>query len=133
MTNIENAAEIIPAKLSFMSSTGDCRSRTTSIINDQAVDCNASLSVVVPPIIHEAVGTNEDPPLFSLRKVYKNLIIISIAFTLLFTAYGNIISMQSSLNAEGNVGVNSLIVLNVFILVSLVKLNGENEKPTSQS
>lgn len=128
MTDIEIDAEMIPAKLSFMSSTSDCRSRATSVINDQAVDYNTTLSAVVPPIINEAVETNEDLPLFPLRKVYTNLIIISIAFTLLFTAYSNILSIQSSLNAKGNVGVNSLIVLNIFILVSSLKLKKETKQ-----
>lgn len=123
MTNIDNDIETIHRKWSFLKdSIDECRSRTTSIINEQTIDYNASPAVIIPPSINENVETtDENTPLFSLRQVYKNLIIVSLAFTILFTAYANIIAVQSSLNAKGNVGVNSLIVLNVFILVSLIK------------
>ena len=105
--------------------TDECRSRTTSIINEQTIDYDVSPSVVVSPIINDDLETtNANIPLFSLRQVYKNLIIMCLAFTVLFTAYSNILSLQSSLNTKGNVGVNSLIVLNVFALVSSLFLTG---------
>lgn len=105
--------------------TDECRSRTTSILNEQTIDYDVSPSVVVSPIISDDLETtNANIPLFSLRQVYKNLIIMCLAFTVLFTAYSNILSLQSSLNTKGNVGVNSLIVLNVFALVSSLFLTG---------
>lgn len=107
MTDIENLAEIIPRKLSYTSITSENRSRTSSIIVDHAV---------IPTAINEI--DEEDIPLFSSRKIYKNLVVLSTAFVLLFTAYAGILSLQSSLNTVGNVGVNSLIVINVLILVS---------------
>lgn len=120
MSDDENEIETKPHYFSFLNSTDECRSRTTSILNEQTIDYNVSPSVIVSPTINENVETpNDTSPLFSLRQVYKNLIIVSIAFTLLFTAYSDIIAIQSSLNAKGNVGVNSLIVLNVFALVSV--------------
>jgi hypothetical protein len=118
MTDIENEAEIIPRKISFMSTISESRSRATSIIDNLAVDFQTSPLPVVPTVINETDENNEDVPLFPIRKIYKNLIILSIAFILVFTAYSGILSLQSSLNTKGNVGVNSLIIINFFMLVS---------------
>jgi hypothetical protein len=80
----------------------------------------ASISSVISTVINETNQNDEDAvPLFSNQKIYKNLVIISLAFLLMFTAYAGIIALQSSLNTKGNVGVNSLIIINVFILVSI--------------
>jgi hypothetical protein len=119
MTDIENAAEIIPRKLSFMNITNENRSRPVSIVDNFAVDFHTSISSVIPIIINETNENDKDVPLFSNRKIYKNLVIISLTFVLMFTAYGGIIALQSSLNTKGNVGVNSLIIINTFILVSI--------------
>lgn len=119
MTDKENAAEIIPKKLSFISTTSEGRSRATSFADNLAVGFHASSSSVVPIVNQDVVENNEDLPLFSNRQIYKNLAILSFALLILFTAYISIISLQSSLNAKGNVGVNALIVMNVFILVRL--------------
>lgn len=119
MTDIENDVETVARKWSLLNSTDECRSRTTSVLNEQTIDYDISPSVIVPPTVNETM--NEKAPLFSIRHVYKNLIIMCIAFTILFTAYSNILSLQSSLNTKGNVGVNSLIVLNGFALVSLTR------------
>jgi hypothetical protein len=116
MTNTENAAEILPKKLSF-TSTSENRSRTASIIDNHAVDFHTSISSVTPIVINETNEIDENALLFSIRKIYKNLIILSLTFLLMFTAYGGIVALQSSLNTKGNVGVNSLIIINVFILV----------------
>jgi len=118
-TKIENAAEIIPRKLSFMNITNENRSRSASIVDNFAVDFHTSISSVIPIIINETDENDKDVSLFSNRKIYKNLVIISLTFVLMFTAYGDIIVLQSSLNTKGNVGVNSLIIINTFILVSI--------------
>jgi hypothetical protein len=113
MTDKENEAEIIPKKLSCTSVTSECRSRTSSIL----VDIHTSVSSVLPVVTIDPVENDEDLPLFSNRQIYKNLIILSISFVLIYIAFLGIVSLQSTLNAKGNVGVNSLIVINVFILV----------------
>jgi hypothetical protein len=115
---METDVEIIPKKVSFTSSTSDNRSRTTSFIENLAVDYNTSILFVIPPIINETDENDDDIPLFPNRKIYKNLIILSLAFVFMYTAYGGILVLQSSLNIKDNVGVNSLIVLNSLILVS---------------
>ena len=51
---------------------------------------------------------------------YKNLFIISLAFLLLYTAYDGIRNLQTSLNTDGNIGVNCLSVIHgCFALSSL--------------
>jgi hypothetical protein len=112
MNDKENDAEIIPKKLSFTSVTSEGRSRTSSII-----DLHTSVSSVFPVVTIDQVENDEDLPLFSNRQIYKNLTILSISFVLIYVAFLGIVSLQSTLNAKGNVGVNSLIVINAFILV----------------
>jgi len=55
-------------------------------------------------------------------QTYKNLLIISLAFLLQFTAFGGIDKLQSSLNAEANVGVNSLSIIYVCLMISSIFL-----------
>lgn len=55
-------------------------------------------------------------------RTYKNLLVISFAFLLQFTAFGGIDKLQSSLNAEANVGVNSLSIIYAFLIVSSIFL-----------
>jgi hypothetical protein len=118
MTDIENEAEIIPKKLSFTSTISENRSRTASFVENLPVDFQTSVSPVIPAVIHEIAENNEDIPLFSVRQIYKNLIILSLALLVFITAYIGILALQSSLNTKGNVGVNSLIVMHAFVLVS---------------
>ncbi|KAJ8009050.1 hypothetical protein DPEC_G00084810 [Dallia pectoralis] len=48
----------------------------------------------------------------------KNVLVVSIGFLSLFTAYGGLQSLQSSLNAEEGMGVTSLSVIYASIIVS---------------
>lgn len=118
MTDKENVAEIIPKKLSFSSTISDHRSRSTSNADNIAVSFHGSVASVGSFINNDTVETNEELPLFPNRKIYKNLAILSASLVILFTAYVSVISLQSSLNTKGNVGINALIVMNSFILVS---------------
>lgn len=117
MTDKENVAEIIPKKLSFSSTTSDCRSRSTSNADNIAVNFHGSVASVVSFVNNDIVENYEDLPVFSNRQIYKNLIILSVSLLILFTAYVSVVSLQSSLNTEHNVGINALIVMNAFILV----------------
>ena len=53
---------------------------------------------------------------------YKNLVVISLAFLLQYTAYDGIRNLQSSLNTDDNIGVNSLSIIYVFMIISSVFL-----------
>ncbi len=128
MATIEFEVDTIPRKSSFTRSIDEVRLRANSNVDVLAVDFNTLISSVVPLSVNNNDENDEDIPLFSSRKVYKNLIIISLAFILLFTAYSGIASLQSSLNTKGNVGVNSLIVSTVFTLVSICKILFQNRK-----
>lgn len=55
-------------------------------------------------------------------RTYKNLFVLCIAFLLQFTAFGAIGNLQSSLNAEANVGVNSLSIIYAFLVFSAIFL-----------
>uniref|UniRef100_A0A8C7FFJ7 Protein unc-93 homolog A n=1 Tax=Oncorhynchus kisutch TaxID=8019 RepID=A0A8C7FFJ7_ONCKI len=48
----------------------------------------------------------------------KNVLVVSIGFLSLFTAYGGLQSLQSSLNAEDGMGVTSLSVIYASIILS---------------
>jgi hypothetical protein len=68
-------------------------------------------------------NTNEPSAKNQLRfRTYKNVLVISLAFLLQFTAFGGIDKLQSSLNTEANVGVNSLSIIYVFLVISAIFL-----------
>ncbi|CAL8314826.1 unnamed protein product [Boreogadus saida] len=52
------------------------------------------------------------------RRNFKNVLVVSIGFLSLFTAYGGLQSLQSSLNAEEGMGVASLSVVYASIIIS---------------
>ena len=111
MEDMENQTEIIPKKLSFLGTPDECRSRTTSFIDCCAVDTT---------IIANDEKTANEVPLFSVRQIYKDLVLLSVVLTLISTAYGGILLLQSSLNAKGNVGVHSLIIIYASTLVNTI-------------
>ncbi|AWP20367.1 putative protein unc-93 -like A-like [Scophthalmus maximus] len=53
-----------------------------------------------------------------ISRNFKNILVVSIGFLFLFTAYGGLQSLQSSLNAEDGMGVVSLSVIYASIIVS---------------
>ena len=55
-------------------------------------------------------------------RTYKNLLVLCIAFLLQFTAFGAIGNLQSSLNTEANVGVNSLSIIYGCLVLSSIFL-----------
>ncbi|CAF4059727.1 unnamed protein product, partial [Rotaria sordida] len=118
MVDIENELNTIPEKLSFTNSTSDNRSTASSVADILAIDFHTSTTSVVSIVINADNDNNDEVPLFSIRQINKNFFVLLLAFILLFTAYSGIISLQSSLNVKGNVGINSLVVTHAFILFS---------------
>ncbi|XP_077053351.1 protein unc-93 homolog A [Siphateles boraxobius] len=53
-----------------------------------------------------------------ISRTTKNILVVSFGFLLLFTAYGGLQSLQSSLNAEDGMGVISLSVIYAAIILS---------------
>ncbi|XP_069575186.1 protein unc-93 homolog A [Brachyistius frenatus] len=53
-----------------------------------------------------------------ISRNFKNVLVVSFGFLLLFTAYGGLQSLQSSLNAEQGMGVASLSVVYASIIIS---------------
>lgn len=75
----------------------------------------AGINSPVPSSPPESIP--EDESIFSIGRVFKNLFVLSLALVLLFTAYTNVLTLQSSLNVQKNVGINSLIINTVFVIV----------------
>ncbi|CAF4042969.1 unnamed protein product [Rotaria sordida] len=71
---------------------------------------------------------DDDIPNESLAKrqltfqTYKNLFVICVAFLLQFTAFQAMSNLQSSLNIEANVGVNSLSIIYACLIISSIFL-----------
>jgi hypothetical protein len=55
-------------------------------------------------------------------RTYKNLFVLSIAFLLQFTAFNAIGNLQSSLNTDADIGVNSLSIIYAFLIFSSIFL-----------
>ncbi|XP_034999942.2 protein unc-93 homolog A [Hippoglossus stenolepis] len=53
-----------------------------------------------------------------ISRNFKNVLVVSVGFLFLFTAYGGLQSLQSSLNAKDGMGVASLSVVYASIIVS---------------
>ncbi|XP_037541576.1 protein unc-93 homolog A [Nematolebias whitei] len=53
-----------------------------------------------------------------ISRNFKNVLVVSVGFLSLFTAYGGLQSLQSSLNAEQGMGVASLSVIYASIIIS---------------
>ncbi|CAF3889976.1 unnamed protein product [Rotaria sp. Silwood1] len=102
----------IPYALSFIVSSGENQMAAGGTEGIIAFDQYKSSSPVVPLISNDV-----KLPIYSLRQIYKNCFVLSLTFVLMFTAYGGIGILQSSLNVEHNVGVNSLIISSVFFIV----------------
>ena len=55
-------------------------------------------------------------------RTYKNLLVLCVAFLLQFTAFNAMGNLQSSLNTEADVGVNSLSIIYAFLVFSSIFL-----------
>jgi hypothetical protein len=55
-------------------------------------------------------------------RTYKNLLVLCVAFLLQFTAFSAMGNLQSSLNTEADVGVNSLSIIYAFLIFSSIFL-----------
>ena len=55
-------------------------------------------------------------------RIHKNLLVISVAFLLQFTAFNGMQNLQSSLNTEANIGVNSSSIIYVCLIISSIFL-----------
>lgn len=55
-------------------------------------------------------------------RTYKNIVAIGVAFLLQFTAFNGMQNLQSSLNTEANVGVNSSSIIYVCLIISSIFL-----------
>ena len=102
--------------ISFVSATSKDQTNVASKMDVMSIDM-----LKIPSCKDEQTAPIETTPTFSIGKIYKNLILLSAAFVLLFTAYNGIVTLQSSLNVKNNVGVNSLIITYAFLIVSSAK------------
>ncbi|CAF1125732.1 unnamed protein product [Adineta steineri] len=105
----------LPRKLSRISSTSE--DQTNAAI--ATIDLSKSTT-----FDNQQTIANNTIPIFSIQKIYKNLLVLSISFVLLFTAYNGMVTLQSSLNTKNNIGVNSLIITYSFFIFSSLVLIG---------
>ncbi|CAF3381768.1 unnamed protein product [Rotaria socialis] len=109
----------MPRTLSYTSATSEAQTNGASKVGTMSID---PLKTSSPE--NKDSATNDTIPEFSIAKIYKNLLILALAFVLLFTAYNGIATLQSSLNVKNNVGVNSLIITYSFLIFSSIVLIG---------
>jgi hypothetical protein len=72
-------------------------------------------------VINDELSSPEKQQRLGFR-TYKNLLVISGAFLLQFTAFNGMQNLQSSLNTEANIGVNSSSIIYVFLIISSIFL-----------
>ena len=118
MNDKENESQTVLNKLSLINSIEESRPTTTLSIGKTTVSA----------INNDINKINQTRSPSTSRQVYKNLTLISFAFLMLFTGHTGIVSLQSTLNAKGNVGVNTLIVMNSFVLVRMSMLIKSSKK-----
>ncbi|CAF3981831.1 unnamed protein product [Adineta steineri] len=80
---------------------------------------------VIPEHLEDAISdivkeidTETAPVAVKKWRIWKNLFVICIAWVLQFTAFHGISNLQSSLNAKGNVGMNSMAIIYAFLIFS---------------
>ena len=89
----------------------------TSIISDVELKSQLEQTIIDNTILGGRAATKK------LRfQTYKNLLVLCVAFLLQFTAFGAIGNLQSSLNTEADVGVNSLSIIYAFLIFSSIFL-----------
>ena len=52
------------------------------------------------------------------RRIYKNVIVVSLSYLLQFSAFNGLNSLQSSLNSHGNLGVYTLLTISISFLLN---------------
>ncbi|CAF0768384.1 unnamed protein product [Adineta ricciae] len=71
-----------------------------------------------PKEAKEIEKEDDPPPPVKQWRIWKNLFVICLAWVLLFTAFQGISNLQSSLNVEGDVGMNSMAIIYAFLIFS---------------
>ncbi|XP_071087105.1 protein unc-93 homolog A-like [Haliotis cracherodii] len=64
------------------------------------------------------IPEKDGEPQFTKRQIIKNVLVVSIAFVVLFISYGSMANLQSSLNMESGVGSGSLAVIYAAMIIS---------------
>ncbi|CAF4709185.1 unnamed protein product, partial [Rotaria sp. Silwood1] len=80
----DDDVDIISRKLSFVSSSAEDQMAVGAKVGNMIVDYHTSLPVIVLPLSN---NSDDQSFRFSINKIYKNMLILSLAFALLFTAY----------------------------------------------
>jgi hypothetical protein len=89
----------------------------TSVISDVELKSQLDRTIMDNNMFHGRAARRK------LRSgTYKNLFVLCMAFLLQFTAFGAMGNLQSSLNTEANVGVNSLSIIYACLIFSSIFL-----------
>ncbi|XP_072164197.1 protein unc-93 homolog A-like [Diadema setosum] len=68
--------------------------------------------------LQNSTNSPPGPQLFSPLRYWKNLIVVSVTFMLIISAFGALANLQSSLNSSSGLGVASLFALYVGLILS---------------
>ena len=78
---------------------------------------NADLKVAIPEY-KEVFLAGTETWLSSRKSIYKNLLVIGLAWIFLFTAYSSIANLQSSLNRTKGLGTAGLSTIYISLVIS---------------
>ena len=89
----------------------------TSIISDVDLKSHLERTIVDNDIVSGTLAKKK------LRfRTYKNLLVLCVAFLLQFTAFSAMGNLQSSLNTDADIGVNSLSIIYACLIFSSIFL-----------
>lgn len=83
---------------------------------------NVELEIQTDRAIAHSESFSTEKQRWSGFRAHKNVLVIGVAFLLQFTAFNGMQNLQSSLNSEANIGVNSSSIIYVFLIISSIFL-----------
>jgi hypothetical protein len=93
-----------------------------AVISNVELEIQMDRTIANDDVVTNDESSSEEKQQESGFRAYKNLLVISVAFLLQFTAFNGMQNLQSSLNTEANIGVNSSSIIYVFLIISSIFL-----------
>ena len=93
-----------------------------SVISNIELEIQTGRTIINDNVVTNDESTSPEKQQQLGFRTYKNLVVISVSFLLQFTAFNGMQNLQSSLNTEANIGVNSSSIIYVFLIISSIFL-----------
>ncbi|CAF1021662.1 unnamed protein product [Rotaria sp. Silwood1] len=93
-----------------------------SVVSNVELEIQTGRTLINDDVVTNNESTSPEEQQRLCFRTYKNLLVISVAFLLQFTAFNGMQNLQSSLNTEANIGVNSSSIIYVFLIISSIFL-----------